>query len=122
MDHGFNSHRAATQLGLHMALQLSEAPVLPYSLTDMTSVIEEAITELQNNTFVTLRERGAADSLNVMLEAFQEFKRVAEKFLESQNVASEIQRSQSDELRYLSLYINRSLFFHLQLFQCANAQ
>ena len=103
VDPGFNSHRAATQLGLHMILQLSEAPVLPYSLTDMTSVIEEAITKLQNNTFVTLREHGAADSLNVMLEAFQGFRTVAEKFFENQNVASEIPSSQSDELRYLFL-------------------
>ena len=117
VDPGFNSSKASTQLGLHMALQLSEAPVLPYSLTHMTSVIEGAITELQNTTFVTLRERGAGESLDVMLKAFQEFKTVAEKFITNQDAAStRIPRSRSDELRYIP--VNHSIFFHPQSFQC----
>ena len=112
VDPGFNSARASTQLGLHMALQLSEAPVLPYSLTTMTSVIESAITELQNTTFVTLREHGAGDSLNVMLEAFQEFKTVAEKFFK-------IPRSPSDELRYSCKSFNIFPFSTITVSECS---
>ena len=96
VDPGFKSSKACTQLGLHMALQLSEAPVLPYSLTHMIDVIEGAITELQNSTFITLRERGAGESLDVTLEAFQEFKAAAELFSSCQNNAL------NDELRYIS--------------------
>ena len=47
-DPGFKISKASTQLGLHMTLQLAEAPVLPYSITDMTRVIEGTITDLQN--------------------------------------------------------------------------
>ena len=93
VDPGFNKSKACTQLGLHMALQMTEAPVLPYSLADMTKAIEGAITELQNTTFVTLREHGAGESLDVTLEAFQKFKAAAEQFSSCQNNAL------SDELR-----------------------
>ena len=96
VDPGFKSSKACTQLGLHMALQLSEAPVLPYSLIHMIDVIEGAITELQNTTFIILRERGAGESLDVTLEAFREFKAAAELFSSCQNGAL------NDELRYIS--------------------
>ena len=80
VDPGFRSSKSCAQLGLHMVLQLAETPVLSYSLVDMTGVIEGAITEIQNTTFATLREQGAGESLDVMLDAFQEFKTAAERF------------------------------------------
>ena len=94
VDPGFKISKASTQLGLHMALQMAETPVLPYSMKDMTRVIEGAITELQNTTFDTLRENGAGRSLDLMLEAFQEFKTAAEAFTRNQGAAL------NDELRY----------------------
>ena len=97
VDPGFKASKACTQMGLHMALQMAEAPVLPYSLTDMTKVIEGAITELQNTTFVTLRENGAGESLNGTLAAFQDFKAAAQVFTSNQDSALH------DELRYLSI-------------------
>jgi len=85
VDPGFKASKACTQMGLHMALQMAEAPVLPYSLADMTKVIEGAITELQNTTFVTLREHGAGESLDVTLAAFQDFKKAAQVFTSNQD-------------------------------------
>ena len=93
VDPGFKASKACTQMGLYMALQMAEAPVLPYSLADMTKVIEGAIRELQNSTFVILREHGAGESLDVTLEAFKKFKAAAELFSSCQNNAL------SDELR-----------------------
>ena len=93
VDPGFRSSKSCAQLGLHMVLQLAETPVLRYSLVDMTGVIEGAITEIQNTTFAILREQGAGESLDFMLEAFQEFKKAAEGFTSRQNAALD------DELR-----------------------
>ena len=87
VDPGFKIAKASTQLGLHMALQMMEAPVLPYSMSDMTRVIEGAITELHNTTFDTLRGNGAGKSLDLMLEAFQEFKTATEAFSRNQGAA-----------------------------------
>ena len=87
VDPGFKIAKASTQLGLHMALQMVEAPVLPYSMSDMTRVIEGAITELHNTTFDTLRGNGGGKSLDLMLEAFQEFKTATEAFSRNQGAA-----------------------------------
>ena len=116
VDPGFNKSKACAQLGLHMALQLTEAPVLPYSLTDMTKVIEGAITELQNNTFVTLREHGAGESLDVTLKAFHEFKTAAKLFSSCQNKALTF----SGELRYPLNKVSYNQI--IKLFQSPNAQ
>ena len=91
-----------------MALQLAQAPVLPYSLTHMISVIEGAITELQSTTFVTLRERGASEILDVTLEEFQKFKAAAEVFSSCQNGAL------NDELRLIEYIFD--LFFTVKYF------
>ena len=60
----------------------------------MTRVIEDSITELENSTFMTLREHGAGEMLEVMLDTFQEFRRTAEEFASDQSDAS------NDVLRY----------------------
>ena len=63
-------------------------------MADITRVIEDSITELENSTFMTLRERGAEEMLEVMLDTFQEFRRTAEEFASDQSDAS------NDALRY----------------------
>ena len=71
IDPGFVASRASTQISLHIILQLSESPVIPYSLQDMTRVLEK---ELKKDIFKVLRDIGLGDSLDVMVEAFQKFK------------------------------------------------
>ena len=71
IDPGFVASRASTQISLHIILQLSESPVIPYSLQDMTRVLEK---ELKKDIFTTLRDIGLGESLDVMVEAFQKFK------------------------------------------------
>ena len=71
IDPGFLTSRASTQISLHIILQLSESPVIPYSLQEMTRVLEK---ELKKDIFTTLRDLGLGDSLDVMVEAFHKFK------------------------------------------------
>ena len=71
IDPGFVTSRASTQISLHVILQMSESPVIPYSLEDMITVLEAA---LQKDLFKVLRDLGIGDSLDLMIGSFQEFK------------------------------------------------
>ena len=77
IDPGFITSRASTQISLHVILQLSESPIIPYTLQDTITVLETA---LKKELFTSLRELGLSEPLDVMIEAFQEFRSSVERW------------------------------------------
>ena len=71
IDPGFVTSRASTQISLHVILQMSESPLIPYSLQDLVTVLQKG---LEKDIFKTLRKLGVGDSLDVMIAAFLKFK------------------------------------------------
>ena len=117
LDPGFKTSRSCAQLGLHMALQLADTPVLQTSLEDMTSLIEETLTGFENSTFPTLRKYGAGDSVDVLIKAFHKFKAAASKFSAERDAMVTMVRSNEDTpelaLKYnLQLHFTFSLYLH----------
>ena len=96
LDPGFKTSRSCAQLGLHMALQLADTPVLQTSLEDMTSLIEETLTGFENSTFPTLRKYGAGNSVDVLVKAFHKFKAAASKFSAERDAMVAMVRSMED--------------------------
>ena len=75
LDPGFAISKSSAQLNLHIILQLSETPLLPYKPADILSPLEAA---LQGEQFETLKLIGLGESLEVMVESLTHFKSVVE--------------------------------------------
>ena len=75
LDPGFAISKSSAQLNLHIILQLSESPLLPYRPADIVGPLEAA---LQGELGETLRLIGVGESLEVMVESLTQFKSVLE--------------------------------------------
>ena len=93
IDPGFVISKSSAQFNLHVILQLAERPLLPFSLTEILSVLEQA---LQGDNFRALRQIGLGESLDVMTEALLTFKTAVldwERELERMQEAGELEDS-----------------------------
>ena len=77
LDPGFAISKSSAQLNLHILLQLSESPLLPFRPPDIVGPLEAA---LQGGKFESLKQIGLGESLEVMVESLTHFKSVVKSW------------------------------------------
>ena len=81
VDPGFKTLRSCAQITLHMALQLAETSIIPYSLDEIPREVDKALDGFEE-TFNTLRQNGLGDSIDVLVKSWNTFKKAINNFIE----------------------------------------
>lgn len=81
VDPGFKTLRSCAQITLHMALQLAESSIIPYSLDEIPREVDKALNGFEE-TFQTLRQNGLGDSIDVLIKSWNTFKETINNFIE----------------------------------------
>jgi len=78
IDPGFKMQRSCAEILTHTTLNLIESTILPYNFKDVSEEVEKGMKKLDTKA---LRENGAGEAYNLMVEQFQRFRDVANKMM-----------------------------------------
>ena len=99
IDPGFAIHKTCSQISSHMALNLAESLVLPFTTRHLLAELEKGVQVLEKNEVPKdLRDNGAGKAYDLMLESLDKFKTAAEKWTESKN-RMEIDKALNNPIR-----------------------
>lgn len=86
IDPGFAIHKTCSQISSHMALNLAESLVLPFTTRHLLAELQKGIDALEkNNVPKALKENGAGEAYDLMLKSLNTFKMAAEKWTEGKS-------------------------------------
>jgi len=87
IDPGFKLHKTCSQLSLHMILQLAESSILPLEPSNIIRELEKGLDKMEKeNVTQTIKDNGADESFNSMVNSFQTFKKSVDKFSQKMKV------------------------------------
>ena len=86
IDPGFAIHKTCSQISSHMALNLAESPVLPFTTRHLIAELQKGVDALdKNNVPKALKDNGAGKAYDLMLESLKMFKTATMKWTQARD-------------------------------------
>ena len=86
IDPGFVIHKTCSQISSHMALNLAESPVLPFTTRHLVEELQKGVDALEKNDISkVLKNNGAGHSYALMLESLEKFKAATVKWTQERD-------------------------------------